>query len=347
MNTSVFHVFFLLACLSISSILQAQGYVYEAGHESLKKWLLPEHPPFQKDNFPSSDRVALGKKLFFDPRISGDGTMSCASCHNPLLGWSDGLPTGAGFKGKVLGRASPTIINSAYNFLQMWDGRAKNLEEQATGPLEADVEMNADLTEVVAFLKSNEGYSALFTRAYKGEGINKVTLSKAIASFERTVVSRNSRFDQWVRGDLKAMSKQEIDGFKFFTDSNKGNCEVCHGAPNFTDNGFHNIGLKQFATSSSDAGRHALRPLNLMKGAFKTPTLRDINLTAPYFHDGSAKDLHAVMAHYELGGEVKTNLSPSMKPLKLSKKERKAIIAFLNTLTTNHEEFTLPALPLH
>lgn len=333
--------------LVFSSPVFSDGYVFEAGHESLQKWLLPEFPPYPKHNVPTKNRVELGKKLFFDPRVSGDGNMSCATCHSPMLGWSDGLPTGVGHKNQILGRATPTIVNTAYNYLQMWDGRKRDLEDQATGPMEAVVEMNTDIDGLLKFLKDDPTYSADFQKAYPNEGVTIGAVSKAIASFERTVVSRNSPFDQWVRGDENALTKKELKGFKLFVDPNKGNCEVCHSAPNFTDDGFHNIGLAQFGTGSQDLGRHKLRPLKILKGAFKTPTLRDVNQTAPYFHDGSAANLNEVMSHYVKGGEVKTNLSPSMKPLKLSKSERKAIIAFVNALTSPQEPFVLPVLPLN
>lgn len=337
----------ILASLSWSPVFAQSNYVFEAGDSSLQKWLLPELPPFPKENYPTELRVELGKKLFFDPRLSGEKDMSCATCHNPMFGWSDGHKTGRGFKGQVLKRATPTVINTAYNFIQMWDGRKKDLEDQALGPLEADVEMNTDLDVLIKFLKKNRGYSKLFNEAYPKEGVSTKSLAMALASFERVIVSRNSRFDQWVRGDSQALNKEELMGFKLFVDKDKGNCEVCHSAPNFTDDGFHNIGLKQFASDDADLGRHALKPIRIMKGAFKTPTLRDIVFTAPYFHDGSADDLDTVVEHYVKGGEVSTNLSPNMKALTLSKKEKRAIVAFLKALTSKEENFTLPTLPLN
>ncbi|MBL4795671.1 MAG: c-type cytochrome, partial [Pseudomonadales bacterium] len=290
----------------------------------------------------------VGKMLFFDPRVSGDNNMSCATCHSPMFGWSDGLETGKGFQSQVLGRATPTITNTAYNSIQMWDGRKRDLEDQATGPMEAGVEMNTDIPALLKWLKMSEGYSAAFKKAYPKQGINKDTLAGAIASFERTVISNNSPFDNWVKGDKKAMTKQQIKGFKLFVDADEGNCMACHSGPNFTDDGFHNVGLKSFGAKNPDMGRHAQKPLKSMKGAFKTPTLRDVTLTAPYFHDGSVATLKGVVEHYAKGGEVQSNLSANMKKkLPLSKKEVKAIVAFIEALESPHDNFVLPVLPLN
>ncbi|MFV1874063.1 MAG: cytochrome-c peroxidase [Oleiphilus sp.] len=319
---------------------------FEAGHASLQEWLLPDTPPYPEDNKPNEARVELGKTLFFDPRIGGDGNMSCATCHNPLLGWSDALPTAKGFKSQVLGRASPVVTNTAYNTLQMWDGRKKSLEDQAISPMEASIEMQTNFTQLLNLLNHTESYKAAFDKAYPGEGVNKKTVAKAIASFERTIISNNSPFDQWVKGDENALTEQEVEGFKLFVNPEKGNCSVCHSAPNFTDNGFHNIGLASWGEENPDVGRYAERPLGIMKGAFKTPTLRDISLSAPYFHDGSSKTLDSVMEHYIAGGIVKTNLSPNMKALKLNASERDAIVAFLTKLTTPQTNFELPILPI-
>ncbi|HEU4651063.1 MAG TPA: cytochrome c peroxidase, partial [Croceibacterium sp.] len=280
-----------------------------AGHPSLKKWRLPA-TPHPSDNAPTPQRVELGKKLFFDPRLSGDGNMSCATCHSPLFGWSDGLGTAKGFKSMVLGRASPTVFNTAFNSVQMWDGRKKSLEDQAMGPMEANVEMNMDTKKLFEWLNGQAGYRKLFEEAYPGKPIDADTLSKAIANFERTLVSRTSPFDQWVEGKKDALSPSQIKGFAVFIDPKKGNCAACHSGPNFTDNGFHNLGLRSHGSDEPDMGRFAQRPVASLKGAFKTPTVREAANTAPYFHDGSAKTLDEVVAFSAKGGIVKTNLSP-------------------------------------
>lgn len=337
---------FLATWLMFVGSAGANDYVYKPGHESLKVWIIPDKAPHPDDNPPTPEKIELGKKLFFDPRFSAKGNMSCASCHSPLFGWSDGLPTAIGFEGKILDRASPTVVNSGFNFLQMWDGRKKTLEAQATGPLEADVEMNMNLERLNEVLVAIPGYQALFKKAFPKEKMDSSTFAKAIAAYERTIISKGSPFDRWLRGDAKAMTADQVEGFKLFVDPNKGNCAVCHGPPNFTDNGFHNIGLAQFGSNKPDFGRHHLRPLRLMKGAFKTPTLWEISKTGPYFHDGSAKDLDAVLDHYIKGGVAKENLSPNMKALTLTDKEKAKIIDFMKALSSPPSEFTLPTLPL-
>lgn len=317
----------------------------EAGHPSLRKWRLPAAPPHPADNAPTPPRVELGKKLFFDPRLSGDGNMSCATCHNPLMGWSDGLPTGKGFRSLVLDRASPTIVNAAFNSLQMWDGRKKSLEDQAMGPMEASVEMNADTQKLFKWLNESDGYRPLFKRAYPDRPIDADTVSKAIASFERTVVSNRSPFDQWVAGRKSAMTADQVKGFALFIDPGKANCAACHSGANFTDNGFHNIGLASFGKDKPDMGRHSQRAVESMKGAFKTPTVREAANTAPYFHDGSARTLLEVVEFYGKGGIAKANLSGSLKTLNLTGEEAAQLVSFLRALSSPPTSFALPVLP--
>jgi cytochrome c peroxidase len=310
-----------------------------------QKWLLPKEPPSPANNQETKERAELGKMLFFDPRLSSQRNLSCASCHNPLFGWADGLPTAKGFKGKVLGRASPTVINSGYTTIQMWDGRRASLEDQAMGPMESQDEMAMNLDSLFTWLAGNPVYKAAFDKAYPGEAIGKESTSKAIAAYERTLISDNSPFDRWVRGDKKAMSADQIRGFRLFADPGKGNCAACHQAPNFTDGGFHNVGLASYGLTNPDVGRFAIKPIASLKGAFKTPTLRDIALSAPYFHDGSAQTLMEVVEHYNKGGVTKADLAPEMKPLNLSQDEMRDIVAFMEALTTPPKSVTLPQLP--
>jgi len=336
-------VFFVLFNITI---LNAQdSYTFEAGHESLQEWLLPKQVPFPPNNKPNQDRVELGKKLFFDPRLSGDGNMSCASCHNPMLGWSDGLKTAKGHKSQILRRATPSIINAGYNTIQMWDGRNASLEEQATGPLVAEMEMHANMDHLISWLSLNNTYRNDFDRSYPGEGVSVKTLAKAIASYERTIVSRNSPFDAWVAGDESALTAKEVSGFKIFVDPKKGNCEVCHSAPNFTDNGFHNIGLKPLLRKDIDLGRYDFIPLESLKRAFKTPTLRDVAYSAPYFHDGSAESLQQSIEHYIDGLEGAQNLSLNMKSITLTDSEVIDLTAFLKSLSSPKKMMKFPILP--
>jgi len=307
--------------------------------EDTKKYLRPMEVPQGKKNLSTPERVELGKFLFFDPRLSGSNFISCATCHNPALGWSDGLPTAIGHGQKVLERSTPTILNTAYNALQMWDGRFRSLEKQALGPMSAPGEMNQDLDEVVKELSVVKGYVTLFNKAYPGEGISTKTIAKAIASFERTIVSTEAPFDRWINGDSKAMSASATNGFKLF--EGKANCTKCHSGFNFSDDGFHNIGLKD----DSDKGRYSIRKVKILQGAFKTPTLRDIAKTAPYMHNGEYTSLAEVVEHYNRGGVNKGHLSPNIKPLNLSANEKADLVAFMKALSGKPMNVTLPELP--
>ena len=199
----------------------------------------PKVLPVPAGNRMTPARVELGKMLFFDPRLSGSKWISCATCHNPAMGWSDGLPTAIGNGMTTLKRATPTIVNTAYNELQMWDGRFHSLEEQALGPMQAPGEMNGQMDDILSRLKSIPGYVQAFERAYPGEEVTKETVGKALASFERTIISNGAPFDAWVHGKTKAINASAQRGFDLFT--GKANCVACHSGPNFTDEGFHNI----------------------------------------------------------------------------------------------------------
>jgi cytochrome c peroxidase len=319
----------LLSC----ALSQAQAKVGK------KAFSFPNTVPAPANNKVTPARVELGEMLFFDPRISGSNWISCATCHNPALGWSDGLPTALGNGMGVLKRSTPPIVNTAFNKLQMWDGRFSSLEEQAVGPMQAPGEMNGSMDQILAKLKLRPGYVQAFEKAYPGEGITKATLAKAVASFERTVISRNSPFDAWVHGSQTSISPSAKRGFDLFV--GKANCVLCHSGPNFTDEGFHNIGLKD----NKDEGRYTQVRIKVLKGAFKTPTLRDIALTAPYMHDGTYATLEEVVDHYDRGGDDKGNLDPNIKPLALTDPEKKDLVQFMKTLSGKQVAIKLPRLP--
>ena len=295
------------------------------------------------DNAVTPARVELGKMLFFDPRLSGSQWMSFATCHNPALGWSDGLPTGIGEGMNKLARATPTILNVAYNKILMWDGRAASLEDQATGPIKAKAEMNQDMKILVQRLSAISGYAEMFERAYPGEGVTEKTIAKALASFERTVVATESPFDQWRQGKETAVDESVKRGFKLFT--GKAKCDACHDGFNFTDSGFHNIGLETPKDMPEDVGRYAHRKVKVNMGAFKTPTLRDVALTGPYMHNGIFKTLEEVVDCYDRGGDVQDNLDPNIKPLNLTSQEKQDLVSFLKSLTGKPMLVTLPPLP--
>lgn len=299
-----------------------------------QQWRLPDIAPSPKENKLDIKKAELGKRLFFDPRLSGNGKMSCATCHDPDKGWSDGLPTARGHEGKTLARATPTIVNVGFNKILMWDGREATLEDQALGPILNPDEMANNIDNLVKTLKSVPGYVEAFKAAYYGLPISATTIRRSIAMYQRMVVANKSPFDRWLAGDEGAMTNEQLTGLDVFVNPNKGNCASCHRPPNFADNGFHNIGLKSFGDTNPDLGRNRVIAVDITKGAFKTPPLRNIAMTAPYFHDGSAATLSAVIQHYMSGGAVKTNLSPNMKILRIDQNERKALVAFLNALTS-------------
>ncbi len=348
MKAIVFYVVLSISLLRIeTSIGDETNYVFEAGHPSLQQWLMPEKMLQPADNKLTPERIALGKMLFFDPRLGRNKNISCATCHNPLLGWSDGLAFGQGHMGKNLPRATPALYNTGFNVMQMWDGRKRSLESQALAPMAADSEMNVDFEAMIVFLNSFPDYRVAFKKAYSekaNEGITEEKIAKALASFERTITSNNSHFDDWLKGDTKAISDEQIEGFKVFVDPQKGNCAVCHNPPNFTDNGFHNIGL---ATSEDnpDLGRYSIRKVAILKGAFKTPSLRSIAKSAPFFHNGAATNLKQVLRHYLQEFKNTKGLSPALKTIHLSALEQQQLVAFLRSLSDQNEMLVLPVLP--
>jgi cytochrome c peroxidase len=304
-----------------------------------KEYRRPKVIPFPKDNPYTPEKASLGKKLYFDTRLSAANLLSCASCHNPGYGWGDGQPRGIGHGMKVLGRRSPTIINAAFGHIFMWDGRAGSLEEQALGPIRADVEMNLPIEELLVRLKSMSEYRPLFEAAFPKQGIAPDTIAKAIATYERTVVSGRAPFDAWIDGDDKAISEGAKRGFVSF--NTKAQCSSCHSGWNFTDDSFHDIGLP-----SEDIGRGKFLPdIVKMQRAFKTPGLREITRRGPYMHDGAVPTLEAVVEHYDKGGIARPSRSDLVKPLGLSAQDVTDLIVFMNTLTSNVDPTTVPVLP--
>ncbi len=292
-------------------------------------------PPivYPKDNPPSEEKIALGKQLFFDGRLSADNKVACATCHDPAKGFSNGEQFATGVEGKKGGRNSPTVINTALQQFQFWDGRAKSLEQQALGPIQNPIEMNMPLDAVVAKLNGIDGYKSQFQKVF-GTDVTPDGIAKAIASYERTVLSGDAPYDRFKAGDAAALSEPAQRGMKIFF--YKGRCSVCHDGKNFTDNGFHNIGLP-----GSDEGRAAISKSPGDKGAYKTPTLREIARTAPYMHDGSLKTLEEVVAHYVKGGTPNPQLDEEIFPLKLSAEESADLVTFLK------EGLSSPSYPAH
>ena len=286
------------------------------------------------------EQVELGRLLFFDPRLSRHNDMSCATCHDPDKGWSDGLPTARGNGGKSLPRNTPTVVNVDHRLPLFWDGRAATAEAQALGPIGNPDEMGEDLDQLVSTeLAVVPEYRARFLRAFPGTGLTKDNLAAALAVFERSLLSHDAPLDRYLAGDTAAMSAEAVAGMAVFV--GKGNCVKCHGGPQLTDNSFHNIGVR-----GTDVGRFAILDLPVLKGSFKTPGLRDVALTAPYLHDGSAPTLAAVVELYDRGGDAKDNLDPDIKPLALTPAEREQLVAFMTALTaTQPVRVERPRLP--
>jgi cytochrome c peroxidase len=310
------------------------------GLEKLKAlYRRPDAIPFPKDNPYTAEKAMLGKKLYFDSRLSAANLLSCASCHSPAYGWGDGQPVGVGHGMKQLGRRSPTIVNAAFGEIFMWDGRAGSLEEQALGPIQAGVEMNLPIEQLMSRLNGIPEYRPLFEAAFPGQGISSSTVAKAIATYERTVVSGRAPFDAWIEGDEKAVSDAAKRGFVLF--NGKGNCAACHSGWNFTDDSFHDIGLE-----TKDIGRGKfLTDVEKMQYAFKTPGLREITRRGPYMHDGSVPTLEAVVNAYDKPAVDRPSRSDRIKPLNLTFQEKEDLVTFMKTLTSDMDPTTVPVLP--
>lgn len=299
--------------------------------------------PVPKDNAQTPEKIELGKQLYFDKRLSVDHSISCASCHDPKKGWSNGEATAEGFNGQRGGRSSPTIINTAYQRFQFWDGRAGSLEEQALGPIANPIEMNLPIEEAVQRIAAIEGYQRQFKTVF-GQGVNAELLAKAIAAFERTIVSGNAPYDRFKAGDKGALSEQAQAGMKLFF--GKANCSGCHTGGNFTDNGFHNLGVN-FLVDEPDVGREAISGLEGDRGAFKTPSLREIARSAPYMHDGSLATLEDVVEYYNRGATPNDYLDEEIFELKLSEEKKAALVAFLREglSSPDYPDMEPPSLP--
>lgn len=280
----------------------------------------PVQIPFPASNPFTVEKYQLGKALFFDPLLSRSQSIACATCHNPSQSWTSRQPT--------LPRAVPTILNAAWGWAFFWDGRAKSLEEQALGPIKSPTEMNLPIPLLVQRLKKHFYYAKEFKRAFPDEDISDLTIGKAIATFERTVISGISPFDRWVEGDTRAISERAKRGFILF--NTKAACVKCHSGWNFTNGSFADTGLP-----SPDRGRGAVETNIDTHFAFKTPTLRDVSRKSHFMHDASLSTLTEVLSHYNNGGTVRrTSAKLFLAPLNLSQNEQAELISFLKTLTS-------------
>ena len=382
----------LLACVAVLMILMIITYAGAANTLSTK---IAAQPPIPKagplaqprspqqvglpadqtravippDNPQTPEKIALGQKLFFDGRLSADGTVACASCHNPERAFTDGKPTSTGIHGRLGQRNAPTILNALYNKTQFWDGRAKTLEDQAALPIVNSIEMGQpNLNAAVARIAGVGEYQQAFSRVF-GRPASGPDLLRAIASYERTLVSFNSPFDRFIAGDKNAIDDAAKRGWELF--NTRGRCNKCHAltedkrdVTNFTDNDFHNIGIgiirhnvvalarqaeqlvdsgdpaaidrAALQTDMSALGRFLITKKEADIASFKTPNLRNVLVTGPYFHDGSQVTLWDVMDHYNKGDGLQNPwLDEDIQPLGLTEKDIDDVVAFLASLTSD------------
>jgi cytochrome c peroxidase len=278
-------------------------------------------------------KVELGKKLFFDPRLSKSGFISCNSCHNLGMGGADNLKSSIGDKWQKGPINSPTVLNSRNNLAQFWDGRAKDLKAQAGGPIANPGEMALTHELAVDMLRSIPQYVSEFKAVFGNDKLTIDEVTTAIAAFEDTLVTPNSRFDQWLKGNKKALKADELAGYKLFKDSG---CVACHNGPNVGGTSFQKMGIVEpFKTTSTAEGRSAVTGKDADRLNFKVPTLRNVELTYPYFHDGSADTL----------AQAVTTMGRLQLGRTFSDTETTQIVAFLKTLTGDQPKMTLPVLP--
>jgi len=326
------------------------------------------------DNPLTPAKVELGRQLYFDKRLSRDNTVSCATCHDPAKGWADAAPVSTGIDGQMGGRSAPTVINRVFGLTQFWDGRAASLEDQAVGPIANPIEMGFTLDEAVARLGKIPGYTLQFKAVFGGDP-SAARIGQAIAAFERTIVSgrnKNDYFEQALPffdyepdddeepeflATVERVLDQEYEhrmsagaerGRGLFF--GKASCSSCHVGQDLTDEAFHNIGIGlekwDAAGASPDWGRSVVTDNEADKGAFKTPSVRNISLTAPYMHDGSLATLMEVVEHYDKGGTRSPWLSDKIFPLKLTEQEKQDLVQFMEeALLGPITEVAVPRLP--
>ena len=334
MNKKLFSVFILMAALLVSVPASAEKLQAEANYLFKP---IPYAPPELKDNPMTLDKIELGKMLFFEPRLSKSGLLSCNTCHNLSFGGDDYQETSIGHGWQRGPRNAPTVLNSVFNLAQFWDGRAADLKEQAKGPVQASVEMNSTPERVVVTLKSMPEYVQFFAKVFPNEKdpVTFDNMAKAIEAFEATLLTPDSKFDLYLKGDVNALNKDEKKGLELFI--NKG-CVDCHAGVNVGGEDYYTFGVVEKPAStivSGDKGRFTVTNTSDDEYVFKSPTLRNIEYTAPYFHSGKVWSLEesvAVMGSAQLG-------------ISLDEKETKLITMFLKTLTGVQPQVAYPILP--
>ena len=321
----------LLATAAIAALLLAAP----AAAQDMDEYIdffepLPALPPIPSGTTMSPERIELGRMLFFEPRISASGVISCATCHNPALGWTDRIPRAVGHGGQVGERNTPTVLNSGFLEAQFWDGREPDLEGQALGPIEAEVEMAMTLAEAIDRLNEFEIYREAFSAAFpdQDDPVNPPNVALAIAAFERTLNTPNSPFNRFLKGDEAAMDEAQQRGMRLFVDNG---CVACHSGPILSDSMYHRFELP----GSTDEGRYVVTGDEHDRFAFRTPTLLNVAVTYPYFNNGSVDNLTdavQLMGQQMLGHDFEAD-------------ELDDIVAFLHALTGEMPRIEIPALP--
>jgi cytochrome c peroxidase len=314
------------------------------------------HAPISAQSETQKPLINLGKILFYDPRLSGSNQISCISCHAPEMHWSDGRQVSLGHNQMANSRNSPSLENVWFYKTLFWDGRAKDLEEQMTGPISSDIEMHQDLKLLPKKLSQIKGYLLLFSEAFGDKKITQERIAKALATYQLTFTSRKSDFDYFLEGNTKRLTDQQIEGLHLFR--TKARCMNCHNGALFTDNDFHNLGLTYYGRDKyQDFGRYNITKNPEDVGKFKTPGLRDVMNTKPWFHNGLFDNIEGVMYMYKAGmarpkpkpNQENDPLFPKtdihLKKLNLSVQERAAVISFLSAITTEPWRIQAPDMP--
>lgn len=288
--------------------------------------------PTPDDNRLATDRIELGRKLFFEKLLSRDRTLSCSSCHEPERSFTVAEAFPKGISGHRTARNPPALVNRAYGKSFFWDGRAGSLEEQVLLPIQNEKELYLSLGELEMRLRNSERYTSEFKRVF-GREPRRQDIARALASFIRSLLVGDSPYDRYLLGERDVLTKSARRGLHLFR--GKANCTACHAGPNLTDEEFHNTGVAWHDGKLQDEGRYAVTQNDADSGAFKTPTLRQVSDTAPYMHDGSLATLAEVVNRYNDGGIQNPHLDPEIRPLSLSDEEKKDLVAFLESLTGN------------
>lgn len=335
-----------VALVVVACVTAARAETFRAGSFALAlpRGLAADGAVVPADDPPTAAKVALGRLLFFDPRLSRDGTIACASCHRPSHGFADPARVSRGIGGARGRRNAPAVVNRLFADAQLWDGRAADLEDQVARPLVDPAEMgNPTVDAVVARIRRVRGYGPWFARAFGDPAPSAGRIAQAIASFERTLVAGDSPFDRFQAGDRRAMRPAAVRGLALFR--GKAGCARCHTGATFTDEGYNNVGVGT-DRPDPDPGRGAVTGVSIRHAAFKTPSLRNVAATAPYMHDGSLATLADVVGYYDRGANPNAWLSPEIRPLHLTAAERADLVAFLRALTGPIRNGTPPrALP--